>query len=47
MQPFDFKREFDLCAGAADWATLDGKTVLITGASGLMGKYLILSLIHI
>ena len=47
MQPFDFNREFDLCAGVAqNWAALDGKTVLITGASGLMGKYLILTLLR-
>lgn len=39
---FDFSREIELCAQIAiDWTRIDGKTVLITGASGMMGIYLV------
>lgn len=42
MQPFDFSREKELCAAyPLNWAQLDNKTLLITGATGLVGKYLI------
>ena len=47
MTGFDFSREFDLCARAdIDWSRLDGRTILITGATGLMGKYLIATLLR-
>lgn len=42
MSAFDFSNEIELGARyRLDWTKLDGKTVLITGATGLVGKYMI------
>lgn len=42
MGSFDFENEYYACAlSDADWAKLDNKTIMITGAAGLVGKYLI------
>ena len=39
---FDFAREIELCASIdIRWNKIDGKTLLITGATGMVGKYLI------
>ena len=41
-QPFDFSRETETCATLQiDWGRIDNKTILITGATGMVGKYLI------
>lgn len=41
MQDFDFKNEIDHCAELdIDWELFKGKTFLITGGTGLVGKYL-------
>lgn len=42
MKPFDFEHEIDICTNInIDWSKLDNKTIMITGATGLVGKYLI------
>lgn len=42
MKQFDFANEIDICAGIdINWSKMDNKTVMITGATGLVGKYLI------
>lgn len=42
MNAFDFENEIDKCASInIDWSKLDNKTIMITGATGLIGKYLI------
>lgn len=42
MNPFNFENDIDLCANIdIDWSKLDNKTIMITGATGLVGKYLI------
>ena len=47
MKMYDFSKELETCAGAnIDWIKLDDKTILITGSTGLIGKYLILSLLE-
>lgn len=39
---FDFSTEKEQCSQIAiDWSKLDGKAIMITGATGLIGKYLI------
>ena len=41
MTAFDFRTETDSCATIdIDWAKLDNKTIMITGATGLVGRYL-------
>lgn len=43
---FDIAEEIESCAKAdIDWEKLDNKTILISGSTGLVGKYLILSLL--
>lgn len=38
---FDFSREIELCATInIDWSKLDNKVIMITGATGMVGKYL-------
>lgn len=47
MSNFDFSREIELCANInIDWSRIDNKTIMITGATGLVGKYLIQVLMH-
>ena len=42
MANFDFSEEIELCASQnIDWSLIDGRTFLITGATGLVGTYLI------
>ena len=42
MVGFDFKREIERCVDLEIcWPKLDGKTIMITGATGLMGRFLI------
>ena len=42
MEKFDFSKEIELCANInIDWTKLDNKVVMITGATGLVGKFLI------
>lgn len=42
MNVFNFDSEISACANTnADWAKLDNKTIMITGATGLVGRYLI------
>ncbi len=42
MSNFDFTKEIEVCAQIdIDWPKLDNKVIMITGATGLMGKYLI------
>ncbi len=42
MSRFDFSKEIDLCATSdIDWQKIDNKSVIITGATGLVGKYII------
>ncbi len=42
MEKFDFEKELDICAGInIDWSKIDNKTIMITGATGLIGKYMI------
>ena len=44
---FDFAEEIRSCAGAdVDWTKLDNRTILISGSTGLVGKYLIMSLLE-
>lgn len=39
---FDFNKEIECCANIdIDWEKLDNKTIMITGATGLVGKFLI------
>lgn len=39
---FDFSKETEQCAATGiDWSRIDNKTLLITGATGMVGKYLI------
>lgn len=39
---FDFSKETERCATIPiDWSRIDNKTLLITGATGMVGKYLI------
>lgn len=39
---FDFSNEIALCASVnIDWGKLNGKTIMITGATGMVGRYLI------
>lgn len=39
---FDFNHEIELCANIdIDWSKLDNKKIMITGATGLVGKFLI------
>ena len=41
-EKFDFAHEIERCAEISiDWGKLDNKTIMITGATGLVGKYLI------
>ena len=43
---FDITEEVESCARTnIDWAKLDNRTILISGSTGLVGKYLILSLL--
>lgn len=47
MGKFDFSREIELCANInIDWTKLDNKIVMITGATGLVGKFLIQVLLY-
>lgn len=42
MEHFDFSKEIELCANIdIDWSRLDNKVIMITGATGLVGKFLI------
>lgn len=42
MVSFDFSREIELCANInIDWSKFDNKVLMITGATGLMGRFLI------
>ena len=42
MNDFDFEQEIYHCAQIkTDWEMIDNKTILITGASGMIGKYII------
>lgn len=42
MEDFDFTKEIEQCANIdIDWAKIDNKVVMITGATGLVGKFLI------
>ena len=44
---FDFQREIALCASLdIDWSRVDHKTMMITGATGMVGKYLIEVLLY-
>lgn len=44
---FDIAEEIKSCAGAdIDWAKLDNRTILISGSTGLVGKYLIMTLLE-
>lgn len=46
MNSFDFENEIDICADInIDWVKFRNKTILITGATGLVGKYLISTLL--
>jgi len=47
MKKFDFENEIDICSKIdIDWSKIDNKTIMITGATGLVGKYLIRVLMH-
>lgn len=42
MNCFDFREEISICAQYdIEWEKIDNKTIMITGATGLIGKYLI------
>ena len=42
MSGFDFSHEIEKCSNIdVDWDKIDNKTLMITGATGLVGKYLI------
>ena len=42
MKSFNFNNEIDTCAEIEiDWTKIDNKTLMITGATGMVGKYLI------
>ena len=42
MKRFDFSKEIDLCASIdIDWSKIENETLMITGATGLVGKYII------
>lgn len=44
---FDFSREIELCAALdIDWSKIDHKALMITGATGLVGRYLIEVLLY-
>ena len=46
MAIFDFSKEIELCANInIDWSKIDNKVVMITGATGLVGKFLIQTLL--
>lgn len=46
-QVFDFEREIELCASIPiNWSKIDNKSILITGATGMVGKYLCEVLLH-
>lgn len=39
---FDFEHEIEICANIdIDWSKIDNKRIMVTGATGLVGKYLI------
>lgn len=47
MATFDFSKEIELCANISiDWSKFDNKVLMITGATGLMGKFLIQVLLY-
>ena len=47
MANFDFSKEIELCANInIDWTKIDNKVVMITGATGLVGKFLIQTLLY-
>lgn len=47
MERFDFSKEIELCANIdIDWSKFDNKVIIITGATGLVGKFLIQVLLH-
>ncbi len=42
MHEFSFDSQYDLCANIGiDWNKIENKTIMITGATGLVGRYLI------
>ena len=42
MKAFDFSRETELCAELdLPWSRIDGRTLLVTGATGMVGTYMI------
>lgn len=42
MQEFLFDNEIDTCANTGiDWSKINNKTIMITGATGLVGRYLV------
>jgi Nucleoside-diphosphate-sugar epimerases len=44
---FDIAEEARSCAGVdVDWTKLDNRTILISGSTGLVGKYMIMSLLE-
>lgn len=47
MATFDFSKEIELCANISiDWSKFDNKVLMITGATGLMGRFLIQVLLY-
>ena len=42
MSTFDFANELEACSEIGiDWSAIDNRTIMITGATGLVGRYLI------
>ena len=47
MSNFDFSKEIEFCANInIDWSKLDNKVIMITGATGLIGKFLVQVLLY-